>query len=694
MTLKLFQSTFGRTLVFGSLGLALGCGGTSTQDDMRRFAMKRPKDDEDEKPTPPQKATSEDAGESQESGEAEASPAGKNKPLAKPPAEQPDDSPRHANTDNARPDLPSTHSTLQPPVADEQTSNPDADAATTVTLDPTEQRQQTIENLNAIGSAWAAYFRKNKYSPEAIDSPTGKPLLSWRVQLLPYLGHETLYDKFRLDERWDSPHNKSLLAQIPVVYKSPARADSATNYLAVHGRNTMYQGSRKVVERRIEDGKENCLIIVEANDTLAVPWTKPVDYAADLQSPLSSLGKLHGDGFFAVWGDGASSWIPANVPSRLLAAAYTIDAGDGFIAEQIAQDATASLKPTEGTLADTTAPVVEPSPTAGAPSLPAAKPPASRRTVTDAIASVRSSASIAQVTFKRQPIPEGPKLKVARDLLSELFKEDYGNAKTKNERVSLARRMLDRLPDLGTDYAGQYAILDISRQIAIQAAYVDVAIDTTDQLAARFEVDADLMLDTFEKLARVGRDRGTQSRLLEEADEVFEELVIAEAYTAAGRLSQLAVSAASKVNDEDAVEKYTVRRQWADEARSLRRAADEALEVLDERPKDPRANGDVGRFLCLIKGDWENGIVVLASGSDRSLKRLAAMELDDLDSSMKQLELADLWWRESEMEAVAFKETLQNRAKYWYEQALPGLPAGLVRIRVERRIEEIGKQSA
>jgi hypothetical protein len=49
----------------------------------------------------------------------------------------------------------------------------------------------------------------------------GKALLSWRVELLPYLGGGELYNQFKRDEPWDSPHNRKLLSKIPAVYAPP-----------------------------------------------------------------------------------------------------------------------------------------------------------------------------------------------------------------------------------------------------------------------------------------------------------------------------------------------------------------------------------------------------------------------------------------------------------------------------------------
>src|SRR5206468_579294 len=48
---------------------------------------------------------------------------------------------------------------------------------------------------------------------------TGKPSgLSWRVHLLPFLEQGPLYQQFKLDEPWDSKHNKKLIAKMPEIF--------------------------------------------------------------------------------------------------------------------------------------------------------------------------------------------------------------------------------------------------------------------------------------------------------------------------------------------------------------------------------------------------------------------------------------------------------------------------------------------
>jgi hypothetical protein len=72
------------------------------------------------------------------------------------------------------------------------------------------------QRLRNIGRAIEAYRAEHGHYPQAaIYDKAGKPLLSWRVAILPYQDEEALYKEFRLDEPWDSPHNKSLIARMP-----------------------------------------------------------------------------------------------------------------------------------------------------------------------------------------------------------------------------------------------------------------------------------------------------------------------------------------------------------------------------------------------------------------------------------------------------------------------------------------------
>ncbi len=87
---------------------------------------------------------------------------------------------------------------------------------------PLEQRQA---NLTKIGKAFHLYHEAYRLFPvadghEDLDPQKTRLGLSWRVHLLPFLGHEGLYKKFNLDEPWDGPTNSKLISEMPDVFQS------------------------------------------------------------------------------------------------------------------------------------------------------------------------------------------------------------------------------------------------------------------------------------------------------------------------------------------------------------------------------------------------------------------------------------------------------------------------------------------
>src|SRR5208337_936304 len=88
------------------------------------------------------------------------------------------------------------------------------------------RRAQCVNNIKQIMLAMHNYISANNAFPRDITDKNGKPLLSWRVAILPYVEQGVLFDKFKLDEPWDSPHNQELLKYMPLVYQCPSRASA------------------------------------------------------------------------------------------------------------------------------------------------------------------------------------------------------------------------------------------------------------------------------------------------------------------------------------------------------------------------------------------------------------------------------------------------------------------------------------
>jgi hypothetical protein len=158
-------------------------------------------------------------------------------------------------------------------------------------------RVQSLNNLKQMAIAMYAYHDSQGQLPvkAAILSPDGKPLLSWRVAILPYIENGSLYKQFHLDEPWDSPHNKTLLRFIPEIYGLPAADPEVTQqgltyYRVFVGPGTGFQPRDGKPPRltSILDGTSSTIMIVEAAE--AVPWTKPDELVYNLNGPLPLLG--------------------------------------------------------------------------------------------------------------------------------------------------------------------------------------------------------------------------------------------------------------------------------------------------------------------------------------------------------------------------------------------------------------------
>jgi hypothetical protein len=193
-----------------------------------------------------------------------------------------------------------------------------------------ETRGQVENRLHQLAVAMHNYAGsyKNRFPATANFDKQGKPLLSWRVHLLPFLDQQELYRQFHLDEPWDSPHNKKLLALMPQVYQGPNRAlnrEGKTIYLLPTGKHAAFkdgpEGPRMPAD--FPDGTSNTILIVEADDAHAAPWTKPEDLPIDPEHPQRGLGGHYPDGFLTVIADGSMRFVAKTISQATLRAAFT-----------------------------------------------------------------------------------------------------------------------------------------------------------------------------------------------------------------------------------------------------------------------------------------------------------------------------------------------------------------------------------
>lgn len=154
-------------------------------------------------------------------------------------------------------------------------------------------RSQHMNSFKQIGLAMHNYHDTHKRFPaRAWSDKDGKPLLSWRVQILPFLDEAELYKEFRLDEPWDSEHNKKLIEKMPKVFENPRIAGldkGQTTFLVPIAEKSIFEGKEGMKIQQITDGLSNTILAVEGDAKHAVIWTKPDDLQIDPKDPAQGL---------------------------------------------------------------------------------------------------------------------------------------------------------------------------------------------------------------------------------------------------------------------------------------------------------------------------------------------------------------------------------------------------------------------
>lgn len=154
--------------------------------------------------------------------------------------------------------------------------------------------KSVVEAINAY------YERYDTYPPPVVYDTVGKPLYSWRVLILPFLGYQDLYDSYELDQPWDSPANTHLLSKMPREYCSIRSQDAwkkhEPNVFLLTGDGTIFPSSGPITRDEVLDSPT--LLLVQSNNG-SIAWSEPGDVDTQKGSlqvgntPQLQIGGLH-----------------------------------------------------------------------------------------------------------------------------------------------------------------------------------------------------------------------------------------------------------------------------------------------------------------------------------------------------------------------------------------------------------------
>lgn len=325
-------------------------------------------------------------------------------------------------------------------------------------------------------------------------------------------------------------------------------------------------------------------------------------------------------------------------------------------------------------------------------SKPAAQPAATQPAAEQPAATTAATVPAGTATDGRSPEPKGKLLAAAEKQAAALLAPRWQAAKTPVERREAVRSLYDTGRATQDDVPLRYALFDAACQRAAALGDAATACEACDELGREFQIDALAAkyeaLDNSSHSAQEPSQRGTialLALLLTDRAAAEEEFAVARNFASlAGKIGQHERRADLREQAE--------RRLAMIKARQVQfQRFERASESLKEAPSDEAESLAAGRYLCLLRGDWQSGLPHLAAAGDTQLLEIVRLEpLVEKDPALRQ-QLSTAWLTAAErVSGVAdklYKELYQQQARYWYERAPQAAADGKQPKGVPRRLQ-------
>ncbi len=294
---------------------------------------------------------------------------------------------------------------------------------------------------------------------------------------------------------------------------------------------------------------------------------------------------------------------------------------------------------------------------------------------------------------KRLPAPSADEIAAASKKIKSIFAKEFAGATTAERREELAQTLLKQ-GDEERDSTSQYALWDAARELALRAGKPSLAVDAAERLVMRFQLDRlHEVTETLVDGAKTTRDPAVATAIGLQMMETIDTAASAERFEEAIRLAQAAIVLANKIHSPESAKLVSARLKALQEQQKAFDAAATARETLASNPSDAEANLVLGRYLCLVKSDWKTGLPLLAKADDAGLAACAKQDAAEPKKPAEQVKLADSWFEYRKAAKSKLRDIASDRAKYWYEKAIPSL-AGLEKTQAAKRVEELQSSSS
>ena len=292
------------------------------------------------------------------------------------------------------------------------------------------------------------------------------------------------------------------------------------------------------------------------------------------------------------------------------------------------------------------------------------------------------------LTTGTTPVPDAAAQAAALAKLREIFAAEYTSSKKDAEKLSLAGKLEKLADETPNDPPAKFVCLDEARKLSAEVGDLTKAFAVIEATGIEFKVDAlEIKVATLKNAAPRLKGPLPNKELVDRALPLIDQLMLAEQFQPAVELAAVAVQAAVKVKDKGLQSDTADVRKEAEELAKEFAVADQARTTLQSTPKDAAARLIWGRWLCLRKNQWEEGLKLLQGAGDDSLTDLATRDLKSPAQNEEIIQLGTDWLTYAKSRKDHSLAGFATRALYWLSNAHTS-SSGLLKTRIESLMEQ------
>lgn len=291
------------------------------------------------------------------------------------------------------------------------------------------------------------------------------------------------------------------------------------------------------------------------------------------------------------------------------------------------------------------------------------------------------------VPSKKSALPSASEQATKLAQIKDIYKTEFAAAKpgANTELVSFLRTTAAKVEG---DPVARYVLYSEAFKQACAGNDFEAAAETLDNLEAEFESEP--FAPRFELLTSQGSSaKANDERLIaaRSALLLFDHALALGKFEEADKLARIADTQTKIIIDKDLRAKAVAALQTTSELVKDLKSVTDAREKLAQTPDDAAANQAVGRYVCLIEGNWAAGLPHLAKCEDEALRRVATLDMAGPSGETTAGKIGDAWY---DLAKGGKGQNFYARADYWYQKGMEG-ESGLSLARLKKRREEIGE---